>query len=531
MVAKKFNVNGRCYPEKHYMVNLDSRLKEIKVLVDNGDYLVLNRARQYGKTTTLMALAQYLKEEYAVIFLSFQEISEGDFQDEYHFVSAFATRFIEVIYEKKIDGLDLKEVSAFEKAVLEEKRNMTLSGMFRYVKRLCATASKRLVLMIDEVDSASNNRVFMDFLALLRARYMDREEIPTFQSVILAGVYDIKNLKLKIRPEEEHRYNSPWNIAAKLKVDMSFSVYDIEGMLAEYERDCHTGMNISEIAGLVYDYTSGYPYLVSCICRLLDEQEAGGGKENYAAGWTKEGVGEAVKVLLKDTDTLFDDMVKKLDDDKELYHMLYVTLFSGKSIPYNPDNHAISMGVMLGFIKDSNGMVTVANRIFETRLYNLFLSEEILENVTYQAGAVDKNQFVKDGFLDMELVLEKFTRHFEEVYGDSNFSFLEENGRRFFLLYLKPIINGIGNYYIEARTRDMRRTDVIVDYRGRQYVVEMKIWHGKEYNQRGEKQLLEYLEYYRLEKGFLLSFNFNQKKQIGVKEIRIGDKIIVEATV
>ena len=141
--------------------------------------------------------------------------------------------------------------------------------MFRYIKGLCATASKQLVLIIDEVDSASNNRVFMDFLAQLRARYLDREETPTFQSVILAGVYDIKNLKLKIRPDEEHRYNSPWNIAAKFSVEMSFSINDIEGMLAEYENDWHTGMDISQIAGLIYEYTSGYPYLVSYICKML----------------------------------------------------------------------------------------------------------------------------------------------------------------------------------------------------------------------------------------------------------------------
>lgn len=32
----------------------------------------------------------------------------------------------------------------------------------------------------------------------------------------------------------------------------------------------------------------------------------------------------------------------------------------------------------------------------------------------------------------------------------------------------------IWNYYIEARTRDRGRTDVIVDYRGRQYVIEIK---------------------------------------------------------
>lgn len=529
MKGRKFNTSGRCYPEKHYMVNLDSRLREIKELVDNGDYLVVNRARQYGKTTTLMALAQYLKDEYAVVFMSFQEMSEGDFRDEYRFVSAFATRFLEVIHERKVEGLAMDEVTAFGKAVAETDRNMTLSGMFRHMKRLCATAYRKPVLVIDEVDSASNNRVFMDFLALLRAGYMSREDTPTFHSVILAGVYDIKTLKLKIRPEEEHRYNSPWNIAAKFKVELGFSVPDIMGMLSDYENDRHTGMDIPLIADLLYDYTSGYPYLVSCLCQMMDEWEReSGGK---GAGWTKESVSDAVKLLLKDKNPLFDDMVKKLYDDRELYHMLYSMLFLGKSIPYNPDSHAVNMGTMLGFIKECGGAVCVANRIFETRLYNLFLSEELLESVTYQAGAADKNQFVEDGFLNMESVLGKFTEHFTEVYGDSDVTFLEENGRRLFLLYLKPIINGVGNYYVEAQTRDMRRTDVVVDYRGRQYVVEMKIWHGKEYNQRGEKQLADYLEYYRLKKGFLLSFNFNQKKQIGVKEIHIGDKTIVEATV
>jgi len=61
-------------------------------------------------------------------------------------------------------------------------------------------------------------------------------------------------------------------------------------------------------------------------------------------------------------------------------------------------------------------------------------------------------------------------------------------GRRLFLLFLKPIINGTRNYYLEAQTRDARRTDVIVDYSGLQFIIEMKIWHGEEYNRRGEEQ-------------------------------------------
>lgn len=44
----------------------------------------------------------------------------------------------------------------------------------------------------------------------------------------------------------------------------------------------------------------------------------------------------------------------------------------------------------------------------------------------------------------MELILEKFVTHFADIYGENDERFLEEHGRKFFLLYLKPIINGEG---------------------------------------------------------------------------------------
>jgi hypothetical protein len=133
--------------------------------------------------------------------------------------------------------------------------------------------------------------------------------------------------------------------------------------------------------------------------------------------------------------------------------------------------------------------------------------------------------------LDMELVLKKFVEYFDEIYNEKDVNFIEKYGRKFFLLYLKPIINGTGNYYLEAQTRDARRTDVIVDYRGEQFIIELKIWHGNEYNERGEEQLSEYLDYYHKDKGYMLSFNFNKNKEIGVKEIKLGNKTIVEAVV
>ena len=159
------------------------------------------------------------------------------------------------------------------------------------------------------------------------------------------------------------------------------------------------------------------------------------------------------------------------------------------------------------------------------------ISEESIRSEAFQYGQRDKNQFIRNGHLDMRLVLEKFVVHFTDIYGKNDEKFIEACGRKFFLLYLKPIINGVGNYYLEAQTRDARRTDVIVDYRGEQFIVELKIWHGNEYNERGEEQLLDYLDYYRIREGYMLSFNFNKKKETGVKEVRMGDKTIVEAVV
>ena len=59
----------------------------------------------------------------------------------------------------------------------------------------------------------------------------------------------------------------------------------------------------------------------------------------------------------------------------------------------------------------------------------------------------------------------------------------------------------------------------------------MKIWHGEEYNRRGEDQLIDYLKDYHLKNGYMLSFNFNKNKLPGVKELHFKNQTIIEAVV
>ena len=63
------------FQRNHYMVNINGRLQQIRELVDAGKYFTINRARQYGKTTTLRALAEILRDEYYVVLLDFRHLT------------------------------------------------------------------------------------------------------------------------------------------------------------------------------------------------------------------------------------------------------------------------------------------------------------------------------------------------------------------------------------------------------------------------------------------------------------------------
>ena len=184
------------------------------------------------------------------------------------------------------------------------------------------------------------------------------------------------------------------------------------------------------------------------------------------------------------------------------------------------------VGLMNGNLIPQKGSVSVGN----TKLGQLSRADYYSHLAVVSCNTYIFNDTVRNNFClaspwatdeQMEAALNKVNL----------WKFIEENGRKLFLLFLKPIINGTGNYYIESRTRDNRRTDIIVDYKGKLFIIELKIWRGNEYHTRGEQQLFEYLDYYKEEKGYLLSFNFNKHKQVGIQELECNGKRILEVIV
>ena len=132
---------------------------------------------------------------------------------DFFFFLAFVKAFSEAVL-RKVSGEDAMpaQIRREFQELIGDSQQAALSRLFEILSTWCRISKIPIALVIDEEDSASNNQVFLDFLSQLRGYYIDRDVTPAFQSVILAGVYDIKNIKRKIRSDEDHKNNSPWNM-------------------------------------------------------------------------------------------------------------------------------------------------------------------------------------------------------------------------------------------------------------------------------------------------------------------------------
>ncbi len=407
-MKKRFNIAGTCIPQKHYMADTSEKLSRMIRLIEQESYFTINRARQYGKTTTLMLLWSRLKEKYVVINISFEGMGMDAFGSEDAFVRRFCGRV---------------------------EKNLRLSGYSEAKQNIWkCTAGK-------------------------------------------------ENLKLKLRPDEERKYNSPWNIAVDFPIDMSLSVPEISSMIREYEEEQEFAIDAEDVACEIRRYTSGYQFLVSLICLWMDERVSG--ELSLKDCWTPRGVRAAAREILKGTNPLFDDMIKNLENNPKFRSFVEGILFHGNQIPYKVSNKEINLGVTFGIIGEKEGLCKISNIMFETYIYDHFIADQVIGK---QVLSTSRTQFVdENGDLEMDAILEKF--------------------------------------------QDLMKAE----YR-REYIVELKLWSGPKKHEEGLRQLLNYMESRGQKKGWLLTFCFLKNREKRIEEYTrtencLGDKSIYSVVV
>ena len=513
-MKKKFNITGLCFPNEHYMADVSKKLARTVEMVEIGEYFIINRPRQYGKTTMLYELSDALtaSEHYIVFNMSFEGLGNLMFQNE----TSFSQGFIKLLGEM-VEESAPRYKGWFDKIAQSIDNLKALSNL---ITEFANHSDKKLVLLIDEVDQSSNNELFILFLAMLRNKYLQRSRLKTFHSVVLAGLHDVKTLKLKLRPDAEQKYNSPWNIAADYKVDMNLQPSEIKPMLDEYAADKGVQMNTQEMADRLFYHTSGYPFLVSKLCKTIDEDLL---PEKNEKTWTMEDLAESLNLLSKEKNTNFDSLIKNLENNPALYDLVYDIILEGDVVFYNVDDPLIELGTLHGIFKQ-NGQIKIHNRIYEQRIYDYMTSKTAIALKSHYNYA---NHFtLDDGSLNMPAALLKFQQFMKEEFNEKDKTFLEQHGRLVFLSYLAPILNGKGHSFKEVQTSEEKRLDIVATFNEHKYIIELKRWYGETYHTKGIKQLSNYLDIHGVRTGFLVIFEYNKTKSWRKEWIEYDDKRI-----
>ena len=515
-MGKRFNITGLCFPKEHYMADVSTKLEQTFKMVEHGDYFIINRPRQYGKTTTLYTLADMLRQtgDYVVLNTSFEGIGDIIFDTE----NSFSAGFVRIL--EKYSTVYAPELVGFLKEQHGKIKDLdTLSDM---ITEFVNKTDKKVVLMIDEVDKSSNSQLFISFLAMLRNKYLERGTFKSFHSIVLAGVHDVKSLKLKIRPNEEGKFNSPWNIAAEYTVDMNLQPFEIKPMLDEYAADKGVKMDTQQIAEKLFYYTSGYPFLVSKLCKMLDETYL---PQKMEKECTVEDIDIATRQLAKESNTNFDTLVKNLENNEDLYKIVYQVVIDSERVSFNPHNPLTNFGVLYGIFVNKNGTIAIHNRIYNEVL-TTYMADKMHQIQLFRGadfGAGYKND---DNSLNMEAVLLGFQTFMKKEYNKKDRDFLEKNGRLVFLAFIKPIINGSGYDFKEPQVSEEKRLDVVITYLQHKFVAELKIWRGQKAHEKGLQQLSDYLDNQALTEGYLLIFDHSEVKNWQSEWIEVHGKRI-----
>jgi len=159
---RRFNVTGLCTPEEDYMVDISGKIKQIKQLVDRRSYFTINM------------LKRTLLNEYMCISLSFEGVGTTMFAN----AQSFCQRFL-----WQLDMASANDSN--EKIEWQNDKVTDFDELSVHLTQICR--GRKIVLMIDEVDKASNHEVFLHFLGMLRNKFNERKSGigATFHSVIL----------------------------------------------------------------------------------------------------------------------------------------------------------------------------------------------------------------------------------------------------------------------------------------------------------------------------------------------------------
>ncbi len=474
---REFNTSGPNIPYQHYTIERTPLIEKGLKLVEKSRYFTIWAPRQTGKSTYFRQLADKLTEQgYKVAHINFENYKTANYES---FLDRLVWKFSE-FWQQNFENLTLQQI--FQKI---EKNNDT-----------------KCVLIIDEVEGI-NPEYFGTFLHSIRNAYHSRES-HCLKSVILVGVSNIVGVVSDNA--------SPFNIADNLNVPY-FTDDEVLELLGQHETE--TGQLFDKkVKQKISEITANQPGLVNGFARQLVENNPDKKQIDYDDYLKVEDWYLRIAI-----DKNFENIHNKAKEERSFVERL---LFTDVKIPFEVDRPSIKLLHTNGLIKDDGeGFVTFWVPFYKKRLYKAFYPY-----TNGEQSQISRNIFIEEYFTETgELKLEKLVENYKEYIKRRGFNPHREkdkNGKYksikeaaliySFETYIHAFVNELeGKIYREADT-GLGKSDMIVNIKGQEFLVETKIYTSPSKFKNGKKQLAYYCKSLNQTKGIYLVYCPNDIK-------------------
>lgn len=335
-------------------------------------YFVIHAARQSGKTTYLLDLTKKLNTEgkYYALYCSLETLQGIESVEKG--MPLIIKCIKQALRKEKIP----KNEFFAEKADYDDYTGVLIDELTKY----CELLDKPLVVFFDEADCLSESTL-ISFLRQLRLGYVSRTLAPFAHSVALVGMRNIRDYKVKVRPDRESLGSpSPFNIIKESLTLKNFTKEEITSLYQHHTDE--TGQRFeNEAIDLITEQTCGQPWLVNAIaCEIIEKTL----KSDYSQAITAEMVKAAIQTIIIRRDTHIDSLWERLKEERVrrvIEPMVYGADF------FNRLSDDYKYVTDLGLVKEIIAKIQPANPIY---------AEVIVRTLTFDAQqnlTIDKPNF------------------------------------------------------------------------------------------------------------------------------------------
>ncbi len=502
-----FNTEGPVRPEDHYAIPPLARgdTDEILRLIQAKRYFVLHAPRQTGKTSALIALRDLLNSgevgEFRCVNVNVEvgQVARDD--------TARGLRSI------------LSSLAASARFLGDEFPKQAWPGIFEQsgpddaLKDLlfewCMANPVPLVLLVDEIDSLVGDTL-LSVLRQMRAGY---EQRPTGfpHSIVLCGVRDIRDYRIRSSTGEVIAGGSPFNVAAKSLRLGDFGKAETYALMQQHTDETEQPFT-SAARKAVWKQTRGQPWLVNALCAgACFDNEAGRDRSRTI---DKDAIFAAREELILSRRTHLDQLAHKLEEER-VRRVVEPILSGGEA------HHEVRD---LEYLRDL-GLIDAGH---PPRIANPIYAEVVPRELGYilQSGLYQQTAWYVDdaGALDMHKLLTAFATFFGEhaEHWLARFENYREAAPQLILqAYLQRVVNSGGRIEREYGL-GRGRTDLLVLWPReagqpsdlwQRIVIECKVLRGSDRKslegtiERGVEQTLGYMEKCHAAEGHLVLFD------------------------